>query len=152
MNQSKMLFTTHKKTRFQHCDPAGIVFYPQYFVLLHEVQKDFLAHLEFPEDVLIRSGKGLPIVDLKTRFVGMCRHGDVISISLALTRLGHASVGMHYEIAGPSRDASNASVVKLQADTVVVYMDLASGKPIELPAAFRTAMHPYLSLAEALHA
>ncbi|MDB5845364.1 MAG: thioesterase superfamily protein, partial [Polaromonas sp.] len=70
-----MKFTTHKRVRFQHCDPAGIVFYPQFYVLLHEVQEDFLAHIGFPEHGLIASGMGLPIVDMKTEFLGMCRHG-----------------------------------------------------------------------------
>ena len=44
-----MKFTTQKRVRFHHCDPAGIVFYPQFYVLLHEVQEDFLAHIGFPE-------------------------------------------------------------------------------------------------------
>ncbi len=40
----------------------------------------------------------MPIVDLKTEFVGMCRFGDEVSISLGLFRLGNASIGMNYEI------------------------------------------------------
>ena len=36
-----MIFSTPKKIRFHHCDPAGIVFYPQFFYLLHEAQEDF---------------------------------------------------------------------------------------------------------------
>lgn len=137
-------FTVKKKIRFQHCDPAGIVFYPQYFVLLHEVQEDFLAHIGFPEDALIRSGKGVPIVDLKTRFVGMCRHGDTISIALSLTRVGNASIGMRYRITGPAHPEGDESVVKLEADSVVVYMDLKSGQPVQIPEALRFAMQTFL--------
>lgn len=44
-----MKFITHKTVRFQHCDPAGIVFHPQFFVLLHEVQEDFLVHIGHPK-------------------------------------------------------------------------------------------------------
>ena len=28
-----MPFTTTRKVRFEHCDPAGIVFYPRYFAM-----------------------------------------------------------------------------------------------------------------------
>lgn len=34
-------FESTKLVRFQHCDPAGIVFYPQYFVLFHELIEDW---------------------------------------------------------------------------------------------------------------
>ena len=61
-----MKFTTQKLIRFHHCDPAGIVFYPQYFYLLHEAQEDFLAHIGFPEHEMIAGGLGVPIVDMKT--------------------------------------------------------------------------------------
>ncbi len=147
-----MKFTTHKKIRFQHCDPAGIVFYPQYFVLLHEVQEDFLSHIGFPEHELIKSGTGVPIVDLKTRFVGMCRHGDAVTLTLELTRLGNASIGMRYEIEGPSAEPGLAVTTKLHADAVVVYMHLASGKPVPIPDALRSAMLPYLTESAESHA
>ena len=84
-----MIFNISKQVRFHHCDPAGIVFYPQFFYLLHEVQEDFLSHVGFPEHKLIQSGFGLPVVDLKTEFLGMCRHGDDLDISLCLTKIGN---------------------------------------------------------------
>jgi 4-hydroxybenzoyl-CoA thioesterase len=93
-----MKFTVPKLVRFHHCDPAGIVFYPQFFYLLHEVQEDFLAHIGFPEHKLIAGGTGVPIVDLKTEFLGMCRNGDQLTMTLELTRIGNSSMGMQYEI------------------------------------------------------
>ncbi len=143
-----MIYTTPKLIRFQHCDPAGIVFYPQYFHLLHEVQEDFLAHIGFPEHELIREGFGLPIVDLKTRFAGMCRHGDRIDIALTLSRVGEASIAMHYEITSPAKPGSGGREVKLVADAVVVFMRLAEGKGVPIPDALRTALLPYRQLFE----
>ena len=34
-------FEVAKQIRFHHCDPAGIVFYPQYFVLMNELVEDW---------------------------------------------------------------------------------------------------------------
>lgn len=146
-----MIYTSPKLIRFQHCDPAGIVFYPQYFHLLHEVQEDFLTHIGFPEHELIGQGFGLPIVDLKTRFTGMCRHGDCITIALSLGRVGEASLGMHYEITGPSKLGSSLSEVKLVADAVVVFMRLAEGKAVPIPDALRLALLPYANPPEKIH-
>ena len=36
-----MAFVSDKQIRFHHCDPAGIVFYPQYFVLMNELVEDW---------------------------------------------------------------------------------------------------------------
>ena len=143
-----MKFTTQKQVRFHHCDPAGIVFYPQFFVLLHEVQEDFLAHIGFPEHALIAGGKGVPIVDLRTEFLGMCRNGDQLVMTLELTRIGNSSLGMHYEIHGsptaPDGLANGAGAIKLRAHGVVVYSEVPHGKPVRIPDDMRSALLPYL--------
>ena len=132
-----MIFTVPKKIRFHHCDPAGIVFYPQFFYLLHEAQEDFFAHIGFPEHSMINAGYGVPIVDLKTQFLGMCRNGDDVEITLALSKLGNSSIGMDYEVLGGGQ-------VKLRASGVVVYSKVPDGKPVRLPDDLRTALLPYL--------
>ncbi|MEO7401465.1 MAG: thioesterase family protein [Polaromonas sp.] len=139
-----MKFTTQKRVRFHHCDPAGIVFYPQFFYLLHEVQEDFLAHIGFPEHGLIASGVGVPIVDLKTEFIGMCRHGEELTLTLELTRIGGASLGMHYEIHGSPKAPGEASTLRLRADGVVVYSEIPHGKALRIPDDLRDALLPYL--------
>ena len=135
---------THKRVRFQHCDPAGIVFYPQFFYLLHEVQEDFLAHIGFPEHELMAGGRGFPIVTMKTEFLGMCRHGDQLTMTLELTRIGGASVDMHYEIHGSPEAGGEAGPLRLRADGVVVYAEVPHGKAVALPDKLRQALLPYL--------
>jgi 4-hydroxybenzoyl-CoA thioesterase len=143
-----MKFITEKQVRFHHCDPAGIVFYPQFFYLLHEVQEDFLAHIGFPEHALIRAGTGIPIVDLKTEFLGMCRHGDHLTLSLELTRIGNTSIGMQYEIhGGPHRDEKTRAL-KLRAHGVVVYSEVPNGKAIAIPEDLRSALSLFLKATE----
>jgi 4-hydroxybenzoyl-CoA thioesterase len=147
-----MKFITEKQVRFHHCDPAGIVFYPQFFYLLHEVQEDFLAHIGFPEHILIRAGTGIPIVNLKTEFLGMCRHGDQLTLSLELTRIGNTSIGMQYEIhGGPGRDDAKSQTIKLRAHGVVVYSEVPNGKTIAIPDDLRSALLPFLKAATPTH-
>jgi 4-hydroxybenzoyl-CoA thioesterase len=132
-----MNFTRRKLIRFHHCDPAGIVFYPQFFYLLHEIQEDFLAHIGFPEHALIGSGTGVPVVDLKVEFKGMCRHGDEVEITLRLSKIGNSSMGMEYEI-------EDGGKLKLRARAVVVYSTVPDGKPVRIPDDLRNALLPYL--------
>ena len=139
-----MKFSVQKLIRFHHCDPAGIVFYPQFFYLLHEVQEDFFAHIGFPEHALIAGGTGLPIVDLKTEFLGMCRNGDVVTLTLVFTKVGNSSLGMQYEILGEPKAPGEAPAVKLRAHGVVVYSEVPNGKPVRIPESLRNALLPYL--------
>ena len=139
-----MKFTTQKLVRFHHCDPAGIVFYPQFYYLLHEVQDDFLAHIGFPEHGLIAGGHGMPIVDMKTEFLGMCRNGDELTMTLELTRIGGASLRMHYEIHALTQAGCASTAIKLRAYGVVVYSTVPQGKPLPIPDELRAALLPYL--------
>ena len=86
---------------------------------------------------MINAGYGVPIVDLKTQFLGMCRNGDDVNITLALSKLGNSSIGMDYEVLGGGQ-------VKLRASGVVVYSKVPDGKPVRLPDDLRTALSPYL--------
>ncbi|MDB5742545.1 MAG: thioesterase superfamily protein [Polaromonas sp.] len=146
-----MKFTTQKQVRFHHCDPAGIVFYPQFYVLLHEVQEDFLAHIGHPEHVLIASGIGVPIVDMKTEFLGMCRHGDLLTMSLELTRIGGASLGMQYEIHAAAQEPGVPGAIKLRAHGIVVYSQVPNGKALPIPPDLRQALLPYLQTTATPH-
>ena len=147
-----MKFRVQKLVRFHHCDPAGIVFYPQFFVLLHEVQEDFFAHIGFPEHALIAAGTGLPIVDLKTEFLGMCRNADVLDMTLELTKVGGSSIGMQYEIHGAPSAAGKHGTPRLRAHGVVVYSQVPHGKALRIPDDLRAALTPYLISPEETHA
>jgi 4-hydroxybenzoyl-CoA thioesterase len=87
-------FTVQKLVRFQHCDPAGIVFFPQYFQLFNEVVEDWFAnalqthwrayHLELKQ--------GCPIKKIDTEFFAPSFIGDVLDCELTVDRLGGPSI------------------------------------------------------------
>ena len=87
---------------------------------------------------MIASGYGVPIVDLKTEFLGMCRNGDDINIHLSLSKVGASSIGMTYTITGDD------GKVRLRASGVVVYSTVPQGKPMRIPNDLRDALAPYL--------
>jgi 4-hydroxybenzoyl-CoA thioesterase len=139
------MFLNPKLIRFRHCDPAGIVYYPRYYELLHETQEDFLAHIGFPEPALIRSGIGVPIVAMETQFSGMSRNGDEVVVALDLWKLGGSSIGMRYVV----HAAGNASDIRLRAKSTVVISSTshdanAPAKALRIPDDLRAALQPYL--------
>lgn len=132
-----MTFTTDKDIRFHHCDPAGIVFYPQYFYLLSEAMEDFMAAAGKPQHEQINVlRRGWPIIKLDVDFLSMSRYGDRVSIDVVVKRIGGASLALDYLIRGPEGD-------RLKASTVVVHVDLETDKAIPIPDDVRAAFLPY---------
>ncbi len=132
------MFTIEKSIRFQHCDPAGIVFYPQYFYLLSEAMEDFMLAAGKPQHEHINiKRRGWPIVKLEVDFVGMSRYGETIAIDVMVRHIGGASMAIDYRIHGRNGD-------RLRASTTVVHIDLATDKAIPIPDDVRAAFEPYL--------
>ena len=124
--------------RFAHCDPAGIVFHPQYFTIFNGVVEDFfreVVHIPFME--LFRHGVGLPVAGIRCDFVNPSRPGDECVARLWVERLGRSSVrlAMVLVCAGQER-------LRIAETMVCVKVDGALS-PAEIPQHLREAMAPY---------
>lgn len=89
-----MIFERKKLIRFHHCDPAGIVFYPQYLVLCNELVEDW-----FDEGIGINFytlhaelRRGVPMRHMEADFLAPSMHGDELNFSLAVERIGGSSM------------------------------------------------------------
>lgn len=84
---------------FNHCDPAGIVFYPRYFEMTNHVCENFFREavgVSYAE--MMHQRCGVPTVRLETDFRAPSRLGDVLEVTLDVLRLGTSSVT--FEIVG----------------------------------------------------
>ena len=78
---------------FNHCDPAGIVFYPRYFEMVNSVVENF-----FRDDVdhsfarMMAEGAGVPTARIEANFRAPSRLGERLEFTLEVTRVGGASV------------------------------------------------------------
>ncbi|MBN9425152.1 MAG: acyl-CoA thioesterase, partial [Burkholderiales bacterium] len=82
------LFQRERMIRFSDCDPAGIVFFPQYFIMLNGLVEDWIEdelRLGYRRLVIDR-GVGLPTVHLETDFTAISRMGDRVVLSLGVER------------------------------------------------------------------
>ena len=93
-------FTLQQKVRFQHCDPAGIVFYPRYFEMITAtVEEWFAQRLGVPFETLHGPlGAAVPTASINVDFHAPSRLGDVLEFRLRPTRIGRSSVGLSIEV------------------------------------------------------
>ena len=87
-------FERERTIRFSHCDPAGIVFFPQYLVMFNDLVESWVTEsLGIPYAALIGTRRvGLPTVSLQVDFSAPSRMGDVVTLGLGVERVGGASI------------------------------------------------------------
>lgn len=132
------MFRTEKLIRFHHCDPAGIVFYPQYFVLIHEVMEDWFAAglgIDYAQFVRDR-GLGLPTVKLECEFLAPNPMGNVVSFELGVKHIGNSSLALAVSGKAAGRES-------LRATVTVVHTSIREMRPVPIPDELRSAMERF---------
>jgi 4-hydroxybenzoyl-CoA thioesterase len=137
-------FERVQRIRFAHCDPAGIVFYPQYFVLLQSHVEDwFTEGLGIPYAGLVGGRRvGLPTVSLQTEFTAVSRFGDEVVLGLAVERLGGSSLGLALDVRG-------AEGPRVRVRQVIVCTRLDTHRAQAWPDDVRTAIQHFCGSASA---
>ncbi|WP_316153724.1 thioesterase family protein [Cupriavidus sp. BIC8F] len=138
--QDKYPFSIRETIRFHHCDPAGIVFYPQYLVMLHAlIERWFDDGLNEPYARLISTRRlGIPVVRLDCEFFSPSQLGDEVTLSLSVERLGHSSIDLHLEVRGTDGDGAEHTRVRVRQ--TVVLMSLETRRAVPLPPSLRARM------------
>ena len=131
-------FTAQRRVLFSDCDPAGIVFFPQYLVMLHGVVEEWFERgLGIPYAALVGERRtGMPTVRLELDFTAISRHGDELSWTLGLERLGRSSLTLGMQVHG-------AGELRLRARQQLVCTSLHTHRPQALPADLRAALQPF---------
>jgi len=127
-------FTRERVIRFSDCDPAGIVFYPQYFVMFNALVEDWIDALDIGyRKLIIERRVGLPTVHLKADFRAVSRMGDRVTLALAVERVGSRSITLALQCHG-------ADGVRMAMQQVLVTTSLETHHAIEIPADLRAAL------------
>jgi 4-hydroxybenzoyl-CoA thioesterase len=135
------LFRQSVTVHFSHCDPAGMVFFPQYFVMLNNlVENWFTQGLGIHYATLIAERRiGLPTVSLQADFVAPSRMGEILDFALEVTRLGQKSLTLAVVGRGGAQ-------VRLRLQQVLVTTSLDSDQAIDIPADVRAAIAHWQSI------
>jgi 4-hydroxybenzoyl-CoA thioesterase len=107
------------RVEFNHCDPAGIVFYPRYFEMTNSVCENFFREVVgYSYHAMMADGIGTPTARVETDFRAPSRLGDLLDWLLVVERLGGSSVTFRLEArcAGDHRLTARLTLVWLGPD------------------------------------
>ena len=128
-------FRRQRLIRFSDCDPAGIVFYPQYFVMFNGLVEDWVDAMGIGYRRLIAEQRiGLPTVRIEADFRAVSRFGDKVSLVLAVERLGARSLTLAL------RCVDAEGEIRMQMRQVLVTTSLETHRAIDVPEALRAAI------------
>lgn len=140
MNAGAPRFERDVPVRFAHCDPAGIVFFPQYLVLFNGLVEDWFDDcLGVGYAGFIGARRfGLPIVKLDCEFKAPSKMGERVTLALGVARLGTSSIAL--ELSCRCGDE-----VRVLSHQVLVTTSLDDHKAVPIPPDLRAAIERFLA-------
>lgn len=126
------VFVTQQKVRFGDVDPAGIVYFPKIFDLIHEAFEDLwdthvgkrYYHLVGEEEL------GFPLIKSDVRFLAPMRFGDRPLVRISAFHVGRTSLGLRYRF-------EVDDTLCVDAKMTVCCVKLEQLEPIPIPDEFR---------------
>jgi 4-hydroxybenzoyl-CoA thioesterase len=109
--------------RFQDCDPAGIVYYPNFINRVEAAIEDWMGEVlgESYRHWIVEERRALPRVKVSCKFLKPCRMGELLELALFVVKLGRSS----FEVAAEGRVEGE---LRLETNVVLVNMSLATFK------------------------
>jgi 4-hydroxybenzoyl-CoA thioesterase len=97
-----MLTNRHEITiEWGHCDPAGIVYFPNYFNYFDSSTNAlFRRALGLTKFLMVKKYGivGIPLVDVGARFIVPSTFGDVVTIESTVAEIGRSSFRMQHRL------------------------------------------------------
>jgi 4-hydroxybenzoyl-CoA thioesterase len=133
-------FKRERLIRFSDCDPAGIVFFPQYFVMFNGLVEDWVEEelgIGYQRLVIGRR-TGMPSVRIEADFKAISPMGDRVVLSLQVERLGSKSLTLQLACHGAAGD------VRMTMRQVIVTTSLETHRAVEIPDDLRSAVRRFI--------
>ena len=132
------VFEHRFRVRFQHTDPAGIVFFSNILVYCHEAYEEFLRASGMPlEEFIGKREHILPLGHAEATFKRPFRAGQLVTVRLRVGRIGDRSFRMEYDLFGQGGEHLAT------AATDHICVDKASGKSAPIPPQLKALLEKY---------
>src|SRR3954465_1891612 len=120
-----------RRLRWADADAAGRLHFPRIFEIVEEAEGELMRGIGWPFDVR-RRDYDFPRVHLECRFMRILELDAPFRLRLTVGRLGRTSIRYDYQVFDAGEELAIEGTM-----TVVV---MQGGKPVEIPAALRSAL------------
>jgi 4-hydroxybenzoyl-CoA thioesterase len=126
------------RVEFNHCDPAGIVFYPRYLEMVNATCENFFrAAVGYSYPAMMAVGDATPTAALEATFHAPARLGEMLDWQLAILRIGTSSLRVRLTAVGEDGQP------RVTVEKTLVFTGAAL-RPQPWTPALRESFAPYL--------
>ena len=132
------VFKLSRIVEFNHCDPAGIVFYPRYFEMISAtIERFFADRLDFSwHDMQLADGIGTPLGNINVDFSNPSRLGETLDFELTVLDLGRSSITFQVLCRGGDED-------RFACRATLIYANLKGRTSLPWPDPIRAILSQY---------
>jgi len=132
-------FSIEVPIRFSNCDPAGIVYFPEFFDLINSLVEDwFTVGMDTSyADLMMRQRIGTPTIDIQCEFIKPCRYGEHLKMELAVTKLGRTSFHL-------TETGTVAGELRWRTRHVLCFISNETYRPVAIPEALSERMRAFV--------
>jgi YbgC/YbaW family acyl-CoA thioester hydrolase len=139
-----MSFTFSTSVRFQDIDPAGVLFFGRIYDYLHHAYEEFWGSAGVDRAWFFAGAPFLvPIVHSEADYKAPFRHGETVSVTIDVEKVGRASFTLRYAVTGPG----GAADLRVRARTVHAFAARAERgalRPTAIPGDLRVFLLGHL--------
>jgi 4-hydroxybenzoyl-CoA thioesterase len=88
---------TRRTLAWGECDPAGIIFYPNYYRFMDEATWALFASAGYDADRMRAEHFSLPLVDSRCEFMSSPKFGDDIELRSQVSKWGRSSFSLSHD-------------------------------------------------------
>jgi acyl-CoA thioester hydrolase len=126
---------TTVRLSYADCDPAGILYYAAWFVVMERILSEWFFEQGFRFDTMAELVGGAPVTrSTWCEYLAPAKVYDLVSVEMRIAEVGRSSYRLAFEMTRTGDD-----VVVARAGIGCVFLD-GSGAPAPLPAGFRTVL------------
>ena len=139
-----MSFSHATPVRFQDVDGAGVLFYGRIYDYLHVAYEEFWVSAGVDRAYFFTGAPWIvPIAHSEADYKAPIRHGDTITVTIDVARVGRASFELRYDVTGP-RGAGDRRVTAKTVHAFATREAEGRLKPAPIPEALRVFLLRHL--------
>jgi acyl-CoA thioester hydrolase len=115
------------RIRFIDVDMTGRIHYTSLLRYFEAAEIEFFRSLDLRIEDSLKSGVSLPRVHVECDYLGAIYYDDLLRFEVTVGKVGRSAVWLEFDVKKDEKTVARGNFV-------VVAMDSASGRPVELPA------------------
>ncbi|MGN6646320.1 MAG: acyl-CoA thioesterase [Cytophaga sp.] len=129
--------TVQVRVRYSETDQMAYVYYGNYASYFEVARVEAFRHIGFSYKEMEAAGIMMPVLEMKTRYIKPAKYDDLLSIKVFIKNKPGIRITFEYEV------YNEANILLTVAETTLVFISSATGKPMLPPATFMSYFEKY---------